>query len=195
MAQPLYPPAPVDLFHVCEKGCIEPTGLVKHVRPHKEARPCSPKYLPIVIVLTPIGFEGGKHAAPTKNIAQPVNEAPRSARVLKHLPLLIRQNLGLTGYSVWISVHNRQNRGQPTGCHLNVGIDKGVIRKIAVGSANTVEGGIVTSGITGINGQFNNPYGGKMGTYKGHRIVDRGTIGHVYRVSVGVGEQDRQEFR
>ena len=186
-------PAEVYLLHVGKETGVETTHLAVDGGAHEEGGTAGPEDVERVVVLPAVGLEGPEEAPAAEGVAVAVDESAGGSGIFEFLGFSQRPYFGLAGSHVGVTLDKLEQRLEPVGRHLHVGVEQHCIFVVQF-----VESPVVPLGKTVVAGEGQQEHLGKFAGEEFDRVVGRAVVGHhdvgqmSRRVSTHRGEEALQ---
>ena len=112
-------------------------------------------------------------ASPAERVAEAVDVATTSSRILEGSFSHLGEDLRLAGCHLGPCVHLLDERGEPVGRHLHVGVEQDI-----VGAVHLHQRFVVSFGKAVVAVQLDDSHFGEVGPHPLHRIVGGSIVGH-----------------
>ena len=168
-------PAEIDLLHVGKEAGVEPAQCAEIGRAHQQGGARGPEDFCRSVILPSVFLYHVHHAAAAERVAVGVDPAAARPGKLEAGALLEAPHLGLAGGDLRVGVHEVEQRGEPSGGGLHVGIEqKGVF------AIHFLQGAVVAFGKTVVAVEQDEPHLGEVAAQEGEGIVGGGIVGHYH---------------
>ena len=170
------PPAKVYLLIMRKEAPVQTSTVPIVLGANHQCGTCSPQDLRRIVVLSIVSLHRIKDASTAERIAITVKVSPTRPRILEHILIKYREQLGLTCGHLGMHIHKLNQRRQPMVRDLDIRVQQQIVFGL-----NLRQCLVVTLGKAPILFQQNQFALRKLTTQQVERIVCRRIVSHIDR--------------